>query len=156
MEIEFYKTKDNRTILTITRSDGSKTWSKLHRGIEDHDLAHFAVEETLHIRRGFYGIINSGVDIHDFEDKESRPDINEEALQVEYFVNLLQTEYWNAGEQLDILKMLRDILTATGLPMIANLSAETLVEIRKIYHEQILKLKLLQPGQKLHFTFHPF
>ena len=55
------------SILSITRNDGSTTWSKLHRGLETHDLAHYAVESTLRFSKAFYGIINEGYNISDFE-----------------------------------------------------------------------------------------
>jgi hypothetical protein len=55
------------SILSSTRNDGSTTWSKLHRGLETHDLAHYAVESTLRFSKAFYGIINEGYNISDFE-----------------------------------------------------------------------------------------
>ncbi len=63
------KNKNGLTVLTITKDDGSVTWSKLQRGLEFHDLAHYAVEKELQLKNSFYGMVNKGLDIHDFENK---------------------------------------------------------------------------------------
>ena len=67
MTITLKKMLTKPSIHSITGNDGSKTWSKLHRGLETHDLAHYAVESTLLFSKAFYGIINEGDNINDFE-----------------------------------------------------------------------------------------
>ena len=40
MTITLKKMLTKPSIFSSTRNDGSTTWSKLHRGLETHDLAH--------------------------------------------------------------------------------------------------------------------
>ena len=117
--------------------------------MEDHDLAHVAVEQILQLKNAFFGLIESGVEIADFEDKLKQPDLSTEAIQVEYLVNLLQTEYWNSGEQIDILKLLTETHDQRQLPMMLGLTEELIDEIRKAYHSSIEDLNGLAVGQKM-------
>jgi hypothetical protein len=86
--------------------------------MEDHDLCHFAVEITLQFKNGFYGLIDRGFNISDFElPRNERPlelipaNLPLEAQQTEFIVNLLQTELWNTGINPDFLILLKDILS---------------------------------------------
>ena len=63
LTIRLTKGRDSRSVLTCTRPDGSTTWSKVSDYFPTHDLAHYAVETTLGISRGFYGLILEGWDI---------------------------------------------------------------------------------------------
>ena len=85
MIIKLKKMISKLSILTIVRNDNTSTWSKLHRGLETHDLAHYAVESTLKFKNAFYGLINEGYTVADFElPKDKRPfDIRPENLKPE-------------------------------------------------------------------------
>lgn len=147
MIVEFKKRKDDEIVMTISRNDGSMTWSKLRRGIEDHDLAHFAVEQHLNFTKSFYGMIEAGADIEDFENKEKQPEIAVEAVQAEYLINLLQTEKWNNGTPLDVISTLSDTLRYRKIPLMTQLTDELLNEIRNDYNQYVIKLKQLNPGE---------
>ena len=68
MKIEFKKGLINKpNVLSITRSNGTTSWCKLQPGLEDHDLAHFAVESVMGYKKGFYGLIDGGIEVKDFE-----------------------------------------------------------------------------------------
>ena len=153
--------KQNKTevILTIERTDGTTTWSKLRRGIEDHDLAHFAVEQHLEFDQAFYGLVDSGIDIADFAstDLEKKNNIIKnlpiESIQTEFIVNLLQTEYWNSKLDTSFLITLENILKEKNLPFPESLTEKKLSDIRKDYQSLVLKLKSLKEGESLELIF---
>jgi len=152
MQVEFSKKKDGSVVMTITRSDETVTWTKLRRGIEDHDLAHLAVEQELMMQDAFFGIVDKGAEIGDFEDKNKQPNITIEAQQAEFLVNLLQTEYWNEQEDIDMISILEETLKLKGIPMIEDMSAEQLEIIRSSYRSKIQNLKNLSPGETLNYN----
>ena len=141
LRISVKKQTQKPCILTITRSDSSSTWAKLHLGMETHDLAHYAVEKSLGFKHAFYGIIDQGYQISDFElPKAQRPDavkpenLHSEALITEHLVNLLEVELLNSGLNTNLINDLQHILTNANLPFPQSLDEETLNTIRQLYH----------------------
>ena len=129
MNIRFKKERNKASILSCVRDDGSVSWTKLHPNIEIHDLAHYVVETELGFQRAFYGLVNSGFDIQDFELAiEDRPkelvpkNLPVEALQTEHLVNLIQVHFQNNIAPDDFVSMLETILSDAGLPMIKGLT----------------------------------
>jgi len=135
--------------MTITRSDGTSTWSVLRRGIEDHDLAHLAVEKTLGCKSAFFGLVDQGVNISDFEHKDRQPAISIEAKQVEHLVLLLQIETKQSEEMEDLLHQYRDILVAHDLPYLENLNQETLHTTRRVFKGLVKDWRRLKVGEFL-------
>ncbi|MFK8161202.1 MAG: hypothetical protein AB8H12_01960 [Lewinella sp.] len=124
--------------LTVRRADGSSTWSKLSAGIELHDIAHYAVEQTLGLEQAFYGLLAEGFDISDFElAKAERPvrlqtaNLPPESIQTEHLINLLMTELQYGGPLPDFMTQFTTILRQHGLPPMHQLTNEGLEEIRK-------------------------
>ena len=149
-----------KSILHITRSDGSKTWSPIHPGLQDHDIAHYAVEKSLGFTNGFYGLVDKGVEISDFElPKDKKPPLVHpdtmplEALQSEYIVNLLQTEIWNSGRIENFLEVLRISLNEKEITFPQQLTEEKLEEIRKLYHHYALEFSSMRGGESLTLIF---
>lgn len=144
------------SVLTIYRTDGTLTWSKLHKGLETHDIAHYAVESTLGFTKAFYGIINDGYAIQDFEvPKVQRKDavkpenLHPEALITEHIVNLLEVELLNSGFNDNFLEELKSILIQNTLPFPDNLNSDSLLKIRKAYHELYNEWLALNEGEEL-------
>ena len=144
------------SIITIYRDDGSSTWSKLHRGLETHDLAHYAVESTLGFTEAFYGIINKGYTIADFEAPKAerknavRPEnLHQEALITEHLVNLLEVELLNSGFNQNLLNDLKQILSQNKLEFPHNLGEQSLESIRKTYHKLYNAWLVLESSQTL-------
>ena len=159
IKITFKKGIKKSSILTIYRSDGSSTWSKLHKGLETHDLAHFAVESTLGFTKAFYGIINEGYTIEDFiAPKEQRKNdvkpenLAAEALITEHVVNLLEVELLNSGFNENLLEDLKTILDENNLPFPNKLNKDSLTEIRNVYHDLYNKWMLLDDEETLHIN----
>src|SRR4051812_22099041 len=80
--------------LSYTRDDGTSTWMQADDFFVKHDLSHYAIETCLHYRTAFNGMLNSGMDVGDFEDKEKRDrmNISAEAVYAENFANLFLAE----------------------------------------------------------------
>lgn len=93
MEIVFKKGNTKNTI-TCRRSDGSATWQESDAFLINHDLAHYAVEKTFGLSQGFYGLVQSGLDITDFEKKQkiSPSQIPKEGFKAEILVQLFSIE----------------------------------------------------------------
>ncbi len=84
--------------ITCIRTDGSVTWSHIHKGFVQHDFAHYVVETTLGFQNAFFGLVAIGYDIPDFSLPTSkRPfQIPTQAIEVEPIVALLQAELWES------------------------------------------------------------
>jgi hypothetical protein len=64
MRIVFTKISDERHAVTITRTDGTTERVEVEtRGFLRHDLAHFAIELELPIRKGYWGCVASGASL---------------------------------------------------------------------------------------------
>lgn len=162
MTIVFKKMIKKPTVLSITRSDGTTTWSKLHRGLETHDLAHYAVESTLQFDNAFYGLINKGFSVADFElPKEQRPEgvrpenLHENAISTEHIVNLLEVEFRNSGFNANFLEDLSEILKKKALSYPKLLNPKSLNQIRTTYRDLVNQWLSLEEGQELCIDFKP-
>ncbi|WP_347922337.1 hypothetical protein [Pontimicrobium sp. SW4] len=162
MTITLKKSTTKSSILTIVRSDGSSTWSKLHRGLETHDLAHYAVESTLKFNKAFYGIINDGYTVADFElPKEQRPfavrveNLHPDAIITEHIVNMLEVELLNSGFNDHFIEALKNILKVNNLEFPNNLNENTLKQIRTTYHKLYNQWLALTDDQELKINFQP-
>src|SRR5262245_66330979 len=75
LRVQLTKRTDGSVVLRCVRRDGSATWQrheKHARFFPFHDLRHFAVETTLGLGKGFYGLIADGWDIADTTGKGTR------------------------------------------------------------------------------------
>jgi hypothetical protein len=95
LQVRLTRRTDGTVVLTCVRADGSSTWQRHDKHGEFfsfHDLRHFAVEETLGIQRGFFGLIAEGWDIADTEGKGPRGAVPADAVLAEHMVGLLDRE----------------------------------------------------------------
>lgn len=160
IKITLKKGTQKPSILTIQRSDNSITWSKLHRGLETHDLAHYAVESTLRFTKAFYGIIDKGYSIQDFEAPKAhrkeavKPEnLDSEALITEHIVNLLEVELLNSGHNKHLLIELKNILSENKLPFPHHLNDDVLTNIRTSYHQLYNEWLALNENEILEIVF---
>ncbi|MEZ5040894.1 MAG: hypothetical protein R2828_13445 [Saprospiraceae bacterium] len=138
------------------RTDGTATWTKLRPGLEAHDLAHYVIETVLGYKNAFYGLINQGYEVGDFElPREQRPEalipanIPLEAIQTEYIVNQLQTEYLSYGQSPDFVETLAAALKEKALPFPSALTLERLEEIRMQFRTLLFQWHALNEGDEL-------
>ena len=156
MLIEFKKMESEQFVLTCTRDDGSVTWAKLKPRMEYHDLAHFVVEKELQLRNAFYGMVEQGHDIQDFEiARDQRPDelipanLSKESIQTEHIVNLLMSETLNYGQDENFLERLRTILEDNNISFPVVLTDESLERIRKHYKTLVEQVSQLSIDEKI-------
>ena len=81
-------------VICYMRDDGSKTWMHADNFFVRHDLSHYAIEKMLGYTTAFMGMLNSGMDIKDFENREKRKKITmtKEAMNSEQMANLFLME----------------------------------------------------------------
>jgi hypothetical protein len=102
LTIELEKRADGDVIFRCIRADGSVTWQR-HAGARGvffayHDLTHLAVERTLGLRHGFFGLIASGWDLGDTEGKGPRGPLPDETIAVENLVGFFDRERGSLSE----------------------------------------------------------
>ncbi len=160
MELQFKKYLNKPSIITFIRSDGTRTWLKIHHGQELHDLAHFVVEREMKCTQAFLGLIDQGYEASDFElPIEQKPEklkgkyLPVEAIQTEHIINLLQTEALSHERNEAFLEMLKDILQKDQIPYPQSLNKEKLDLIREKYTKLIEQWNNLAPGKTLYLLF---
>ena len=95
LRVQFTKRPDGSVVLRCVRRDGSATWQRHEKHasfFSYHDLRHFAVEATLGLRKGFYGLIADGWDIADTTGKGARGKLSAASVFVEHTVGLFERE----------------------------------------------------------------
>ena len=94
MEMRVTKNAGKPHIILYKRNDGSQTWMQADDFFVMHDLSHYALEKTLGYTTAFMGMLNDGMDIKDFEDREKRRKIivTQEAAYAENMANLFLME----------------------------------------------------------------
>lgn len=114
MRITFTKISDERHSVEITRSDGSAESVELvSRSFLRHDLAHFAIEVELPIRKGYWGCVSSGASLTG-EGIEG-----DEALLAEALAGPIQTLFRNDAGPDAYLELLRQRAPTHATPGLA-------------------------------------
>ena len=90
LRIHLKKISAERSSLHCRRSDGTETWSRMHPFYPGHDLTHFAVESTLGLRGGFFGLIAGGWELGDFIAKSVAARLPTEAFWAECAVGVTE------------------------------------------------------------------
>lgn len=94
LQLRLKKGKDGRIAsFALARADGSVT---VQRSVQPffpvHDLTHYAVESTLRLRRGFYGLVCDGWNFEDFGSPWPRGPLPADLDPVEEIVGLFDLE----------------------------------------------------------------
>ena len=76
--------------LICTRRNGTRAQGPVGEGLPHHDLAHYAVEQELHLSQGFFGLINEGWTIAQLSDPTLISTLPDEALIAEVLTRNLQ------------------------------------------------------------------
>jgi hypothetical protein len=94
MLLQITKNTSKQHLLSYNRDNGTQTWMHASDFFVRHDLSHFALEKTLRYSAAFMGMLNNGMDIHDFEKREKRLQMNisKEAWYAENMANLFLIE----------------------------------------------------------------
>ncbi len=155
MTIQFFKNTDKRPIITCIRTDGSQTWQYATNFFIAHDLMHFAVETVLDMKTAFYGMLDAGAQISDFEAPKDRRAvvITEEAIQAEELVNLFLIES-REGVLPDFNETLRFIYEANRPDVKAPILLHKHINaIRAVFSRLKKDWDALKDGESLSLTF---
>jgi hypothetical protein len=157
--IQITKRVDGGGVLRCVRSDGSVTWQKQESRhaafFALHDLTHFAVESTLGLRSGFFGLIANGWEIEETAGKSLRGPLPDEAREVEYIVGALDSELaagaiWSAE---DFNQQAAIHAASAGLPEPRPLTEEALKRVRARRAELFAQWRATAPGEALELRF---
>lgn len=152
MLIRFSRPKGT-PVLTCVRGDGSSTYSKSAHGdfFGPHDLMHYAVETTLGLREGFFGLIAAGWTIEQFAERGAAARLPAEALLAEQIVNLLLQEatFGPAGDA----EALNDMLRRVVGPQVRAVTDGELATIRERFAKSLAEFRALGPGETLDREF---
>ncbi len=120
-----------------------------------HDLSHYAIESVLQYRTAFNGMINNGMDIKDFEDKEKRAilAVTDEAMYAENMANLFLIEIAQ-GEFADFNTVQKQAFVSFNNQYPAvTLPVEKIQAIRGYLRELLSQWQKLPGGETLVLTF---
>jgi len=94
MELRITKNTGKPHIILYKRDNGTETWMQADDFFVRHDLSHYAIEKTLRYSTAFMGMLNNGMDIRDFENREKRKQltVTREAWYAENMANLFLIE----------------------------------------------------------------
>src|SRR5215213_5602313 len=158
--IRIKKKTDGSAALSCIRADGSTTWQRQDgqqgRFFPLHDLTHYSVETVLGFHSAFFGLVASGWDISDFEKKEMRTRMPNEALLGELIVGLLDVER-ATGERSsadDCNWKIQTYHEEHGLPALAfEISDEQVGRIRAVRADLFARWAAVSPGDVLELSF---
>ena len=155
MIIQLKKGKDTAPTLTCIRTDGSRTWGKLHPFFPAHDLTHCSVESVLGFDQAFFGLVASGWNIDDFAMKGAARKLPAEAGWAESIVGILDQErglgrIYPAAE---FNEALRESLRGQGAEPFRDLTEAELAAIRKLRGRLIAEWQSLPAGDTLQVSF---
>jgi hypothetical protein len=155
MKVQFTRGRDKRDVLVILRKDGTRSWQHQPAGIPVHDLTHFAVESTLGLKDGFYGLLAQGWDIMRLTDRDVRQVLPPEGLWTEFVVGLVQAERTSPdplpAEEFN--KLLESEKANCGLKFERALKDEELRQIRDCFTQLFMKWRALGPGETMTLDF---
>ena len=94
MMLEIARHDDKPHTISYRRDNGTCTWMPADDFFVRHDLSHYAVEKKLGYTKAFMGMVNNGMEIKDFEDREKRNKmiISKDAMYAEHMANLFLME----------------------------------------------------------------
>lgn len=155
MQVQFLRAKDKEDVLSVVRDDGSTSWQHQHPGIPVHDLTHFAVESTLGLKDGFYGLLVQGWDISRLTDKDVRTTLPPEGMWTELVVGLIQSERLSPQplSAPEFNAMLARSCEEFGITIERHVTQAELSRIRTTFADLHSQWNALAPGERLSLEF---
>ena len=155
MELQITKNTGKPHIILYKRNNGTETWIQADDFFVRHDLSHYAIEKTLQYSTAFMGMLNNGMDIRDFENREKRNKltVTKEAWYAENMANLFLIEIAQ-GKFQDF-----NTISASAFANMAlekeppNLAAESIDTIRNYLEELLNRWENLPVGQTMFLNF---
>jgi hypothetical protein len=154
VEISFTKRENNDHIISCKRNDGSVTWMHNSPFFITHDICHYALESTLHLKKAFCGLVAAGTDIKEFDlprDKRA-VQLTDEAIFAEQMVNLLTIEY-SQGIIENFIVTIKDVCSKSGIKIMPEMNEDQLQETRNLYRQLMNKWNLLLQEETMNLIF---
>ena len=155
MLIRMTKNTGKPHIIKYIRDNGTETWMYSDDFFVHHDLSHYAIESVMQYKTAFNGMLNSGMNIKDFEDKEKRArlTVTDEAFYAENMSNLFLTEIMQ-GEFEDFNEVQQQAFVSFNYeyPTI-TLSKEKIGEIRNQLRQLLQQWNEMAAGETLELIF---
>jgi hypothetical protein len=157
--VRIKKAKDGRTALSCIRADGTTTWQRQQGGqaafFPTHDLTHLAVETTLCLVEGFYGLVASGWDLGDFGSPWPRGPLPSQANISELIVAAFDLERNTGGRATarEINDRVGEYCRENSLPDFRQIADEEVVKVREKRAELFAKWEAVNPGDSLEIPF---
>jgi hypothetical protein len=157
VQITLTRGKDAKDVLAITRTDGSRTWSRQSQPyLSLHDLAHYCVESTLGMQNGFYGLVAEGWDITTFADKTKAKDIPAEAIWVEHAVSMLMLHTSQGPlSAAEFNAAIAQEAVVRGEHFLRPITQPELDAMTSLLSELHYRWRKLAPGERIELTFTP-
>ncbi len=159
LQLRLKKGSDGRIAsFALHRADGSVTVMRNpHAFFPIHDLTHYAVETTLHHRRGFYGLVCEGWNFEDFGSPWPRGRLPAYIYPAESIVGLFDLERATGFPMsLDELnRSLREKLAERPGAAVRPISLAELDTIRRRISDYAARWRALPPGETLTLDFTP-
>src|SRR5262245_10558674 len=157
LRVQRTKRADGSVVLRCVRRDGSATWQhhiKHASFYPFHDLRHFAVETTLGLRKGFYGLIADGWDIADTSGKGTRGRLSAASVLVEHIVGLFERERVGGAPTLSASEFNTQIDAMLGMdPDRPSFTDAQLMNVRNRTQELHSQWAGIPVGSTLELTF---
>lgn len=155
MQIRITKNTGKPHIIKYIRDNGTETWMQADDFFVRHDLSHYAFESIMQYKTAFNGMLHSGMDIRDFEDREKRAMLNitAEAWYAENMANLFLIEI-EQGEFADFNTVQQQAFVSFNdrFPVI-HLPEEKITATRNFLRNLLQQWKEIPIGQTLALTF---
>ncbi len=155
MQILFTKNINKQNVIKYIRDNGTETWMYCDDFFIRHDLSHYALEKTLGYKTAFNGMLNAGMDIRDFDDKEKRAQLSvtAEAWYAENMANLFLIELAQ-GQFTDFNEVQQAAFVSFNQHYPPIRLQEDKIESVRIYLSELLaQWKALPAGETLELSF---
>ena len=162
LRIHLKRHSDGSASITLTRANGSVTWQRQKGSLAlvfpSHDLTHYAIEQTLSYRSGFYGLVADGWEISDFAFPWPRGPIPSQAREVEMVVGLFDGErrdraHWDSAEFNAQLQQLAACGKFAGSLVPRTMSDDDLERVRAVRNALLARWGATPSGTVLELEF---
>jgi len=155
MILQITKNVGKKHVTKYIRDNGTETWMHSDNFFVVHDLCHFALEKTLGYTTAFCGMLNSGISIQDFEDRDTRNamSISKEAAYAENMANLflMETRQGNFDNIHAVIKDAHETVTKNyPAPVLSDAEVEN---IRTYLRELLQQWTSLPEGNTMQLEF---
>jgi hypothetical protein len=158
LTLRLTKGRDARDVVTFVREDGTRSWGRLTPDSAPvRDLAHYVVESTLGLDKGFLGLIADGWDVAAFARPTAAAELPKEALWADAVAGLLSLEAMR-GDMLAVDEFNAAVAETTSRARPGyrpTISAAELADMRCALTRLRRRWDALPPGATVQLEFAP-